>query len=325
MADARDPQETTTRPAGRQLAADPQNATARPAGGIVVGIDGSPGSTAALRWAVEEASRCGAPVTALLVWDAMGEPRPVFDAASNADRPGLARAARQVLDSTLARVQAEDPTVTVTGVVEEGSPVPELVRGAARARLLVVGERGHGALHRLVAGSVSQGVVHHATVPVVVVRGDGEDHEGPRSQGVDERPVVVGIDGSAPSLRALRWAVDAATERKTGLRVVHAWHLDIAVYPGMYEGFWSTLADRARHTLDETVATVARERGGELPIPVRGETVADGAARALLRSAADAQLLVVGSRGHGGFAELLLGSVSHQCVTHAPCPVAVIR
>ncbi|WP_198287016.1 universal stress protein [Frankia sp. QA3] len=306
-------------------------------GGIVVGIDGSPGSAAALRWAVDEAARRRLPVTAALVWDAVGEPRAVFDAAGNADRAGLEQAARRVLADTVAAVRVGDPAVTVTGRVEEGSPVPELLRIAIGAQLVVVGERGHGALHRLVAGSVCQGIVHHAPLPVVVVRGGTDrsdeaagaagsgDAAGATATTVDERPVVVGVDGSAASLRALRWAVQTAAARKTALHAVHAWHLDVPVYPGIYADFGSALAEQAQRTLDHAVSTISAEYGGGLPVPVVKETVADGAARALLRGAADAQLLVVGSRGHGGFAELLLGSVSHQCVAHAPCPVAVIR
>ncbi|WP_082121994.1 MULTISPECIES: universal stress protein [Frankia] len=303
-------------------------------GGIVVGVDGSPESIAALRWAVDEGARRRLPVTAALVWDAVGEPRAVFDRAAGADRAGLEQAARRVLADTVAAVRVHDPAVTVTERVEEGSPVPELLGIATGAQLVVVGERGPGALHRLVAGSVCQGVVHHAPLPVVVVRGGADrsggatgatDAVGADTTSVDERPVVVGVDGSAGSLRALRWAVEAAAARKTALRAVHAWHLDVPVYPGIYADFGSALAEQAQRTLDDAVNTIIAEHGGGLPVPVVKEAVADGAARALLRSATDAQLLVVGSRGHGGFAELLLGSVSHQCVAHAPCPVAVIR
>ncbi|WP_261570031.1 universal stress protein [Frankia gtarii] len=316
---------------------EPDTAGQSGTGGIVVGIDGSPGSAAALRWSVDEAARRRLPVTAVLVWDAIGEPRSVFDAASSADRAGLAQAARRVLADTVAAVHIPDPAVTVTERVEEGSPVPELLRLAIGAQLVVVGEHGHGALHRLMAGSVCQGLVHHAPLPVVVVRGGDDrpdraagaagsgDATGTTAASVDERPVVVGVDGSDASLRALRWAVAAAAARKTTLRAVHAWHLEVPAYPGIYADFGSALAEQAQRTLDDAVTTIIAEHGGGLPVQVVKETVADSAARALLHAAAAAQLLVVGSRGHGGFTELLLGSVSHQCVTHAPCPVAVIR
>ncbi|WP_462187887.1 MULTISPECIES: universal stress protein [unclassified Frankia] len=327
------------RPAGQAVeAADAESA----AGGIVVGVDGSPASVAAIRWACDEAARRLVPVIAVLVWDVMGEPRPVFETAANADREGLAHAATRVLDTALTAARVSDPTVRIIRRVEEGSPVPELLRAAADARMIVVGERGHGALHRLVSGSVSQGVVHHASLPVVVVRpvapaaGSGRHRSGKHDRdmasggahqpvGIDDRPVVVGVDGSAPSLTALRWAVEAAMLRKSALHVVHAWHLDIPIYPGSYADIGSALAEQARQTLDQAVSTIVTEHAGGLPIPVRKETVVDGPAHALLRASADAQLLVVGSRGHGGFAELLLGSVSHQCVLHAHCPVAVVR
>jgi len=129
---------------------------------------------------------------------------------------------------------------------------------------------------------------------------------------VDDRPVVVGVDGSPASAEALRWAARAAVERKSALHVVHAWHVDAPVYPGLYPNVGPELAEQAQRTLDETVDALLAEYGGALPVTLVKETVADGAARALLQAAADAQLLVVGSRGRGGFAELLLGSVSQH-------------
>jgi nucleotide-binding universal stress UspA family protein len=136
--------------------------------------------------------------------------------------------------------------------------------------------------------------------------------------------IVVGIDGSEPSMRALAWAVEEAKVHKATLRVVHAWFDPLignyfappstAVIAGIEQG--------ARKLLEEAVATIEDE-GGALkvePVLVHGLD-----SSALLQEAQDADLLVVGSRGRGGFKELLLGSVSHQVTHHATCPVVVVR
>jgi len=137
-----------------------------------------------------------------------------------------------------------------------------------------------------------------------------------------ERPgwVVVGVDGSEPSSRALTFAAEEARLRARPLRVVRAWHVPPLVYeayiPEAYEG-----AKEASVALDEQVRAVLGD--GDLAIE---RVVSEGpAAKVLLEAGAGADLLVVGSRGHGGFGGLLLGSVSTQVVHHAHCPVVVVR
>jgi nucleotide-binding universal stress UspA family protein len=134
------------------------------------------------------------------------------------------------------------------------------------------------------------------------------------------RHIVVGVDGSASSLDALRWAAAQASRTGAGLDAVTAWQ-----YPYVYGG--SPIRDTvdwrlsAQLTLDAAVAEALGEDG-----PKVTTTVSEGdAAGVLLAASATAELLVVGHRGHGGFAELLLGSVSQRVMTHATCPVVVIR
>jgi len=128
--------------------------------------------------------------------------------------------------------------------------------------------------------------------------------------------VVVGIDGSDGARRALQWAAEEARLRGASLRVVHVWsYLDQAG-----EAFDPTYGEEdARQLLDEAVSGI--EADG---LDVERKTVCDLAARGLLDSAADADLLVVGARGMGGFRGLLLGSVSQQVAQHAPCPVVIV-
>ena len=142
--------------------------------------------------------------------------------------------------------------------------------------------------------------------------------------GGDQTPrVVVGVDGSEASLRALQWALEEARLRQATLDVVHTWNRPVAsevtvipVTDVSVEG----ARDRAEEVLD---ACLERVRPGEVPVE---RIVSEGSAAGVLIDVAQgAELLVVGSRGRGGFSSLLLGSVSHQCALHAPCPVAIVR
>ena len=137
--------------------------------------------------------------------------------------------------------------------------------------------------------------------------------------------IVVGVDGSEESEGALRWAIEEAHLRRATLRAVHVW-----TYPVIFAGEFvppdlvdaNALRDAAQKALDDTVAEVA----GETPDAYIERVVKHGsAAHVLVEAAREADLLVVGSRGHGGFAGSLLGSVSQQCAHHAPCAVVIIR
>jgi len=137
------------------------------------------------------------------------------------------------------------------------------------------------------------------------------------------KKIVIGIDGSETSQRALRWGVEEARIHDATVTVVHAWTGPaVATYalgaipldPGPFR-------DNAQRVLDEAIAGVA----GVDPVkPVEAKLVEGGSSGAILEEARDADLVVVGSRGHGGFAGLLLGSVSGQVVHHATCPVVVV-
>jgi nucleotide-binding universal stress UspA family protein len=136
--------------------------------------------------------------------------------------------------------------------------------------------------------------------------------------------IVVGVDGSEESERALRFALDEARLRGAQLRVVHAWHMPPSVYaappvPIVYGR--NEFEQGARSVLERALAAVAAETSG---VEIEPVVVEDRAAPALLAAAAYADLLVIGSRGHGGFVGLLLGSVGQHCAHHARCPVVIV-
>jgi nucleotide-binding universal stress UspA family protein len=136
--------------------------------------------------------------------------------------------------------------------------------------------------------------------------------------------IIVGIDGSEPSMRALAWAVEEAKLHKATLRVVHAWFDPLIgnYFASPTAAVVEAIEERGRILLEEAQATID---DGEGDLKVETLLVHGLGAATLLQEAEDADLLVVGSRGRGGFKELVLGSVSHQVTQHARCPVVVVR
>jgi nucleotide-binding universal stress UspA family protein len=199
-------------------------------------------------------------------------------------------------------------------------PARALLEASAGAALLVVGARGLGGFRSLLLGSVSDQAQHHATCPVAVVHA-AAGAGGPGDAGGEDGPVVVGVDGSAASAAALRWAVEEARRRDARLVALHAWHH--APFDGGTGHDPATGAEvgaaRAGRLLDAALA--AEDTEG---VDVRCVVTRSGAAAALLDAAADAAVLVVGARGAGGFAGLRLGSVGQHTARHARCPTVVV-
>lgn len=135
--------------------------------------------------------------------------------------------------------------------------------------------------------------------------------------------IVVGVDGSGPSVKALEWAVEQA--RRTGAKIeaVQAWEVPTMYGSGMMVLPGGEEFDKsARQSLE---AAVNHALGGRMDVEVEHHTVGGHPAKSLIDMSEGADLLVVGSRGHGGFVGSLIGSVSHYCVNHASCPVVVVR
>jgi nucleotide-binding universal stress UspA family protein len=139
--------------------------------------------------------------------------------------------------------------------------------------------------------------------------------------------VVVGVDGSEGARAALEFATHEAAMRKARLRIICAWEIPPVVYAGTFAPRFDAATLEGFSAGAETVARDALAAANQLEPSVEAEVKAlEGQPAAeLLAAARDADLIVVGNRGHGGFTSLLLGSVSHQVVQHAPCPVTVVR
>ncbi len=292
---------------------------------VVVGVDGSDGARTALAWGLREARLRGAAVRLVTVWP---EDLPPHVHDEGIGRPGIADFERDVrarMATEAAEVAAAtgSEAVRVHPEVRYGQPARQLVDSAGSDGLLVVGSRGRGSLRGVLLGSVGQQCAQHARGPVVVVRHEEPTGAAPREQETAGR-VVVGVDGSPGSAAALQFAEEEARLRGGELHVVHAWVDTVSGYGGPP---WAvpvtTLQEQADTTLRESLQEAWRH--GSPGVQVRAETVEGVDWDVLTRVAAGADLLVVGSRGRGGWSGLLLGSVGLHAVTDAPCPVAVVR
>jgi nucleotide-binding universal stress UspA family protein len=132
--------------------------------------------------------------------------------------------------------------------------------------------------------------------------------------------IVVGVDGSEVAHRALQWAIDEARQRGAVVEAIHAWHQPfVEGYAYMGELPLGHFAGEAQSVLDAAIAAV-----DTTGVTVEPRVIAGGASQVLVEEAKGASMLVVGSRGRGGFGGLLLGSVSQQTAHHAPCPIVII-
>lgn len=283
---------------------------------VLVGIDGSAAALRAVRWAVPEARRRRA-VLHLVTALAWTEDRLV-------GLPGLGQAPygqylRTAAENGLAAAEAAaleaDPDLPVERELALSFPAGLLLERSQTAELLVIGDHGRGRIASAVAGSVAISVAARSTCPIVVVRG-------PEPTPDRALPVVVGIDGTPLSEAAIPFAFAAAAARRVPLVAVHTW-LDEINDPALAELVdWQTAAVQAEEVLAERLAGW----GEKYPdVPVQRVVARGRAAQALLDQAARAQLVVVGSRGHGEIAGLLLDSVSNALVHGAGCPVAIVR
>ena len=278
---------------------------------IVVGVDESPGAAEALRWAARERQFHQCSLTAVLCWNYLDQHQ--LERDQPFDPSYDEHAAQQALDAIVARVLGEEASIVERTTVLD-HPARGLLEASADADLLVVGARGLGGFREVVVGSVSRQCLHHAKIPVAVVREGGSERP-------DNGRVVVGVDGSDSSQRALAWALEEGRRRRAPVTVVHAWNppfvggvvvADIAYDAPEFERSGDELLDAAMNASDTSGVAVDRQ------------TVRAAAGPAIVDAATDASLVVVGSRGRGGFSGLLLGSVSHHVTHHAPCPVVAI-
>ena len=271
--------------------------------GIIAGYDGSPDSGEALRWAAREAWARGTALTICLAG-------PSDDLALPADAEAHDRA-RQRGEEILARgVRLAGSVPDLAGVctvLADGPPARVLCERSGAAEMVVVGSSGNDGLAGSLLGPVSWQVACHGQGRIVVVRGQWR----PVNQAPG--PVVAGVDGSPSSQDALRLALEEAALRDVPLVALCA----LADAPGKLGG--------AEHMEDGFSRLMASYEKESPEVTVLRQVTFGSPRSALLTAAAEAQLLVVGSRGLGGLQGMSLGSVAATLLHHAPCPVAVVH
>ena len=288
------------------------------AGRIVVGVDGSAHARQALRFALAEAALRGARVVVVGSWAvpplaATGVGMiPAFDLL----RAELGDSASEVLARELAEVPDAAAGVEVEQHVAQGDAAGVLVEAAAGAELLVVGSRGRGGVTGTVLGSVSRACLHHAPCPVAVVHDAGP---------TERSRIVVGVDGSPGASAALEWACAEARLRDVGVYAVCAYDEPWGIASLGMSSAAAVAELRTALAADAEGALEAAQAAAPEGVRVTGEATRGAAGPALVSASDGSALLVVGSRGRGGFKSLLLGSVSQYCAAHARGVVVVVR
>ncbi|MDY0815650.1 universal stress protein [Kitasatospora purpeofusca] len=267
---------------------------------VLVGVDGSEASLAAVDVAVREARLrgCGLRIVHAFIWPLMHVS--LGPAQGGPAEGGLRHQAENLLEDARARARALDPRLEIGTELVTGEPLTVLARRSRDACLVVVGSRGLGRFGALLIGSVAVHLAAHAACPVLIVRGRPEP----------DGPVLVAVDGSETDTEALGFAFAEASARRAPLTALHVAH------PG---------ASRPDHE-ERALAEAPAVRRDEYPdVELRTELIEAHARPALIDASRAAQLLVVGARGRGGFAGMLLGSTSQAVIQHAHCPVVVVR
>ncbi|TDU83829.1 nucleotide-binding universal stress UspA family protein [Kribbella voronezhensis] len=272
---------------------------------ILVGVDGTPESQLALRWAIQAAAARGTAVRIVRAyldqvaqWPAIGAEG--FIPQSQADRY------QAELDADVDIVRDRLGYQNGSGWLANYPAADAILTEAPEAELVVLGSRVSTKLGAAVLGSVATAVTAKAPCPVVVVRGTPADG-----------PILVGTDGSEDSDAAVQFGFEEAQRTRSDLQVVYCWQP---------LGRNEVSIDDAEELLKDWLAESLAPYRDKFPgVRVRAEVVAGRAAAVLAERSSGCSMVVVGSRGRGGVRGLLLGSVSQNLLHHANCPIAVVR
>jgi nucleotide-binding universal stress UspA family protein len=284
--------------------------------GVLVCVDGSAAADAAVAWGAREAIMRQLPITLMHAVPPVVVGWPVGQLY--ADMPEWQQENGQhVIDQarkTLSASLGESEPLEIRTEIVHSTVVPALIDASKDTWMIVAGSQGLGAMGRLLLGSVTMGLVHYAHCPVAVIHCD--ENAAPDSSA----PVLLGIDGSPASEAATALAFDEASRRGVGLMALHVWS-DVGVFPVLGMD-WRDRESEGQEILAERLAGWQEQYPD---VHVERLLFCDKPSRWLLEESERAQLVVVGSRGRGGFPGMLLGSVSSAVAQSARVPVIVVR
>ncbi|MDV2476758.1 universal stress protein [Rhodococcus zopfii] len=286
---------------------------------VVAGLDGSATAAAAARWAAALAARLDLPLRLVHALPSEGifySESAVLIQSQMFDQ--LRADGEKLLADVSDLIRAEQPGLTVESYIGPGPATNSLLEAADDAHVVVVGATGAGAIENFLLGSTVLRIANHAPCPVVVWRGDNTNPL------PNDKPIVVGVDGSELSSTAVAHAFKLADALGVPLVAAHSWIGDAALGTGATAALvdWDAVQESETAVFAEALAG----KQDEYPdVEVRRVVERGPAAKVLLGQLDDAQLVVVGSHGRGQFAAALLGSTSQNLVHKAPCPVLIAR
>ena len=275
---------------------------------VVVGIDGSTPAMNAARWAADHAVATGSDLRIVTVAHTLTGP---VEVASRV-RAGHHHRHDAYLEHVAAEVGQDHPELSVSTVRRHGDTVGELVEESGRAAAVVIGSRGSGGFSGLLLGSTSLRLTARADAPVIVV-----PHPAPGRGGI-----VAGDDGSVQAVAARTFAFQQARRRSQSVHIVRV--IAGAYWYGPEGPYGEWLRAAIRRGEDFLAAELDPWRQDYPDVSLRTSVLWGHPADVLRTQAQDSELLVIGTRGHGWATSLLLGSISHSVLHHAPCPVAVL-
>lgn len=287
--------------------------------GVVVGFDGSPAADIALLWGADAAEGYGLPLTILAARpDAEA---PVLDLEEELIEEIIELDLVEALEAAGERVRGTHPGLDVRTVIHPDSPVDGLLEASKTAEMIVIGSRGLGGFQELLLGSTAMEVTPYAECPVVVQYVPDEAGIAARADARHPDAVVVAFDGSSFALRALMFAISYADAMGLGVAIVYvsAGSRQRAPIAVERDAEWLPFEVRQDFTLAAHVAATNPR------VPVTYMHAVGRPAGVLIAEAAGAPLAVVGVRGRGGMAQLMLGSVGLQMLLHAECPMAMVH
>ncbi|MFD1661114.1 universal stress protein [Streptomyces caeni] len=288
-------------------------------GPVIVGVDGSASSLAAVEVAAHEARLREAELRIVHAfgWPAAHMPAGVAPWARG--EKGLEAMVEGTLAEAERRAYARAPEVVTSRSVVVGEPLMVLEIESRTAALAVVGSRGLGGFGGLLLGSTAVHLAAHGHCPLMVVR------EHPEPAG----PVLLAVDGSPAGEAAVGFAFAEAALRSAPLLALHVWNTwSERAYDGPGDPLSSVVVDidRLREAEQRLLDEALEPWRARFPqVEVEPRLVRSRIRPALIEASREAQLLVTGARGRGGFTGLLLGSVSQALLHHAHCPVTVVR